>query len=139
MHEGPELSTTPSVPAQRVPARDDPPTLPPVEPAVGSGAEAPAIAEPVPTGPEQTGSDQADPDRSVAGPKVRGAKWPSRALLAGSAALGVLVAGLVFFKPGGAPEAAAHAAPSAQPAPSASPATPSGQVAAALRRRPPRW
>jgi len=93
MHEGPEISTTPSVPAQRVPESDE-----------STGAEAVAGA------------------RGVAG---RGGR--SRILLAGGAALGVLLAGLVIFRPGVSPKAA----PSNRPAASAS-ATPYDKAVATL-------
>jgi hypothetical protein len=221
MHEGPDLSTTPPTPPQRVPTHD---TLPATETGPGgeietasSAAEAAEAAESDPDGSQPAGSQRLDADRPGAvsevgpgavsevgrattsgvtpgaasgvtpgaasevtadggdggpapapaeampaeagvdglsvgapvtepspvgsavgapdpGPAPR-ARWRMRALLAGGAAIAVLVAGLVVLRPGPAPDGAARAAASGQPAPSATssaPVTPYDKAVAAL-------
>jgi hypothetical protein len=58
MHEGPDLSTTPPAPSQRVPTHD---TLPPVRPEPGPGAEPEPPAPVDASDSEQNGSDRPDP------------------------------------------------------------------------------
>jgi len=137
MHEGPDLSTTPPVPAQRVPAHD---TLPPASPESSDTVQPESGDTPEPAPPEPSRAGESVPsdserfrssetDLGIGAPRKAG--WRMRALLAGGAAIAVLVAGLVVMRPGAGPAAAAHAEPSAKPA-SAAPAKPFDQAIAAL-------
>ena len=104
----------------------------------GPVADGPVVDGPVVEGPALDGSVgggapvglPVEPEPGTA-PK---AKRRMRVLLAGGAAIAVLVAGFVVLKPSSSPQAAAQAAPSEQPAPSASsaPATPYDKAVAAL-------
>src|SRR3954454_8149603 len=110
MHEGPDLSTTPPVPAQRVPAHDTLPAAPPEssdtaestppEPDAAEETTSPDPSESALIGSEQTGPDAGGPpvtgpigDLGIGAPPK--AKWRMRALLAGGAAIAVLVAGFL--------------------------------------------
>ncbi|MFI5895718.1 hypothetical protein ACIA5D_37045 [Actinoplanes sp. NPDC051513] len=104
MHEGPDLSTTPQIPPQRVPEHDTEPT------------------QPESVQPEPSAVAVVLPGRS---------RRRTRALVAVGGALAVLVAGFVVLKPGADPDGAAVAAPSAGAA-SPAPAAPYDQAVAVL-------
>ena len=148
---GPAVAPTPAA----APAAPAAPATPAPDGPVGDGpvgdgpvGDGPVGDGPVGDGPVVDGSVVDGPavDGSVVGEASLGlpvepepgtahrAKRRTRVLLAGGAAIAVLVAGFVVLRPGSSPHAAARAAPSDQPTPSASgaPATPYDKAVAAL-------